>query len=144
MAMPASASGEITLSDGTVISFGVILRPASLVAGYPHAVAVVVIPVQEIVDWTTFHEVFARLLRFPDYYGRNANAFIDCLGDLARGLDVPPLLSEGETLTIDLGDISRFRGRCPEQFAAIVDWIGWVNEQCLDEERPARLILAFG
>lgn len=105
--------------------------------------AVVSIPVADIIDWPTFDDVFARFLRFPESYGRNANAFIDCLGDIARGLDVPPFLKEGETLTIDLDDVSRFRDRCPDQFAAIVDWVGWVNEQCLYEERPARLILAF-
>jgi hypothetical protein len=29
-----------------------------------------------------FHDAMKTQLRFPDYYGRNVNAFIDCLGDI--------------------------------------------------------------
>jgi hypothetical protein len=32
-----------------------------------------------IVDWPTFHSVFARALGFPAFYGRNMNAWIDCM-----------------------------------------------------------------
>lgn len=35
------------------------------------------IPTNRITDWHTFHEVFAATLGFPDYYGRNMNAWID-------------------------------------------------------------------
>jgi hypothetical protein len=30
---------------------------------------VVRIPTNKIVDWATFHDVFARELGFPDFYG---------------------------------------------------------------------------
>jgi hypothetical protein len=32
-----------------------------------------------ITDWTSFHTVFAETLGFPDFYGRNMNAWVDCL-----------------------------------------------------------------
>ena len=87
--------------------------------------AVANVPVDEISDWESFHRVVAKSLRFPPYYGRNGNAFIDCLRDIVDGRDVPRTLSAGETLSIDLGSISTFRGRCPEQLEALIDWIGW-------------------
>ena len=40
---------------------------------------VVRIPTSEIVDWESFHSVFQRVLGFPEFYGRNMNAWIDCL-----------------------------------------------------------------
>ena len=33
----------------------------------------------EIVDASTFHSVFATAFGFPPYYGRNMDAWIDCL-----------------------------------------------------------------
>jgi hypothetical protein len=51
---------------------------------YPPAMAVANVPVDEISDWASFHRVVAKSLRFPAYYGRNGNAFIDCLRDVAR------------------------------------------------------------
>lgn len=35
-----------------------------------------------IVDWPSFHEVFAETLGFQGLYGRNINAWIDCLSCL--------------------------------------------------------------
>ncbi len=34
---------------------------------------------QSIHDWDGFHSVFAKTLGFPGYYGRNMNAWIDCM-----------------------------------------------------------------
>ena len=33
------------------------------------------IPTEQITDWETFHTVFAEILGFPDFYGRNMNAW---------------------------------------------------------------------
>jgi hypothetical protein len=30
-------------------------------------VATIEIPIQQITDWATFHDVFVQALRFPDY-----------------------------------------------------------------------------
>jgi hypothetical protein len=32
-----------------------------------------------ITDWASFHDVFARSFGFPDYYGRNMDAWNDCM-----------------------------------------------------------------
>jgi RNAse (barnase) inhibitor barstar len=37
------------------------------------------IPTKQIVDWNSFHATLKEALAFPDFYGRNGNAFIDCL-----------------------------------------------------------------
>ncbi len=41
----------------------------------------VVIAANRITDWESFHDVFSECVGFPDYYGRNMDAWIDCMGD---------------------------------------------------------------
>ena len=37
-----------------------------------------------IVDWDSFHDEFQRAFRFFDGYGRNGDAWIDCMTDYAN------------------------------------------------------------
>jgi len=30
-------------------------------------------------DWDNFHDVFADAFGFPDFYGRNMDAWVDCM-----------------------------------------------------------------
>ena len=32
-----------------------------------------------ISDWNSFHDIFAAAFGFPAFYGRNMNAWIDCM-----------------------------------------------------------------
>lgn len=41
--------------------------------------ALVSIPADRILDWQSFHDVFAEAMGFPSYYGRNMDAWIDCM-----------------------------------------------------------------
>ena len=41
--------------------------------------AVLEVDCRQITDWDSFHDVFARACGFPDFYGRNLNAWIDCM-----------------------------------------------------------------
>jgi len=45
-------------------------------------VVTVAIPTDEIQYWPTFHDVFQRVMGFPSFYGRNMNAWIDCMTSL--------------------------------------------------------------
>lgn len=87
------------------------------------------VPVKRIVDWTTFHEVFAEVLGFPAFYGSNMNAWIDCMTDaddpdtgMVRAA-VPP----GELMTLKIDDAADFARRCPEQFDALIECTAFVN-----------------
>ncbi len=44
-----------------------------------HGMPIVDVAMAGITDWGTFHDTFAQALGFPDFYGRNMNACIDCL-----------------------------------------------------------------
>jgi len=87
------------------------------------------IPVEEIHDWPSFHAVFAKALGFPDFYGKNMNAWVDCM----ESVDEPDegmtsvTVEKGEFLVLDLGECTAFAERCPAQYEAILDSTAFVN-----------------
>jgi hypothetical protein len=99
---------------------------------------VVRIPVREITDWDTFHSVFAEALGFPDWYGRNMDAWIDCVGaaDTGDGL-IEVIAQPGDVLTLHIDGVDDFALRCPEQLDAIVECSAFVNWRRIEQgERP--------
>ncbi|MCA9610738.1 MAG: barstar family protein [Myxococcales bacterium] len=42
----------------------------------PPGAPIVAIPTRRIVDWDTFHDVFAEAFGFPGFYGRNLDAVL--------------------------------------------------------------------
>jgi hypothetical protein len=101
-------------------------------------VPIVQITTAQIVDWPSFHDVFANALGFPEFYGRNMNAWVDCLtyadeDDGMRNVVVPA----GEVLTLELDGVASFAKRCPEQYAAVVESSAFVNWRRIEQgERP--------
>ena len=35
-----------------------------------------------VTDWDSFHDIFKMTFGFPDFYGRNMNAWIGCMTDI--------------------------------------------------------------
>lgn len=90
---------------------------------------VVNIPTGRIVDWNSFHDVFDEALGFPGYYGRNMNAWIDCLtcaDDAESGMVADPVAS-GDLLALSIDDAAVFKRRCPEQYDALIECSAFVN-----------------
>ena len=98
-----------------------------------------------ITDWETFHSVFAEALGFPGFYGRNMNAWIDCLGSV----DEPEAgmtsvsVSMGCVLTLQVDNVDGFTSRCPEQYAALVEAAAFVNWRRVNQGGSAVLALSF-
>ena len=80
----------------------------------------------QITDWNSFHDTFAAALGFPNYYGRNMNAWVDCLTYEDDGMNAFPV-EPGDVLTLQLKDCKAFRARCPEIYEALVDSAAFVN-----------------
>ena len=98
-----------------------------------------------IADWLSFHVVCAETFGFPDFYGNNMNAWIDCLtyvddpGDAMSKITVP----RGKVLTINLLHAASFAQRCPEQFEALIDATAFVNYRRLEVGQEPVLALAY-
>jgi len=102
------------------------------------------IPTSRIVDWESFHDVFAEVFGFPDWYGRNMNAWIDCLSDL----DDPETTlcsknaAAGESFVLHVEDGNEFSQRCPEQYLAILECAAYINWRRVDRGENAILLIS--
>jgi len=98
-----------------------------------------------ITDWTSFHDQFAEKLGFPSYYGRNLDAWIDCmtcLDDPSAGMSLVSLVP-GEVLMLCVSDATGLRHRCPEIFRELVECTGLVNGRRAEQGEGDVLALAF-
>ena len=98
-----------------------------------------------IVDWPSFHDTFATALGFPDFYGRNMNAWIDCMtyvDDPDDGLNQMHA-PEGGVLVLHLERGRDFATRCPEIYAALIECSAFVNYRRLEIGEGPVLCLSF-
>jgi RNAse (barnase) inhibitor barstar len=89
-----------------------------------------------IVDWPSFHAVFAEAFGFPDFYGNNMNAWIDCLSyldDPVAGM-TSVHIGKGQVLALVVEHAADFKLRCPEQFSALVECAAFVNWRVMEQE----------
>jgi|GEM_PF-265186 len=103
------------------------------------------IDLREIQDWPSFHAVFKKKMGYPDFYGANLDAWIDCmtsvdaLEDGMSSVHAPP---EG-VLVIVLQSVTEFKKRCPEIFEALVDCIAFVNYRRMEQGENPVLSLSY-
>ena len=103
---------------------------------------VVKVDTRRIRDWDTFHAVFAEAFGF---YGRNMNAWIDCLTSLdepAHGMTTVHAPSGG-VVALELEHVDDFSRRCPEQYAAVVECAAFVNWRRIEAGESPVLALSF-
>ncbi len=93
-----------------------------------------IMPTRDISDWASFHQVSKQVFGFPEFYGRNMNAWIDCM----TSVDAPEdgmtrvTVGVGELLVICVEEASDFQSRCPEQYDALVECSSFVNHRRID------------
>jgi len=89
----------------------------------------IAIDAAEIRDWSSFHATFARVFGFPELYGHNMNAWIDCMTDLddpdsgMTKIHAPP----NGILVLKVLNAKDLAKRCPELFGALNDCAAFVN-----------------
>jgi len=106
---------------------------------------VVVIDTERIVDWASFHAVFAEAMGFPDFYGKNMNAWMDCMtyvDDPDAGMS-KVTVERPAVLTLQLESVTEFADRCPDQLAALIDAVAFVNWRRIEQGEPAVLTMSF-
>ena len=89
---------------------------------------------KEIVDWDSFHDLFSTQCHFPSYYGRNMDAWIDCVGDL----------SESDTLIIfQFENMNHLKDLQPEIFLALIDCASLANYREIEIGGNPFLLIAY-
>ena len=94
-------------------------------------------------DWDSFHDQCAAAFGFPAFYGRNMNAWIDCLTYVREGDGMSRfVLGPEETLVIELLGTQALNHRAPEIVDALVECAASVNERHVEMgEQPALHLL---
>lgn len=103
----------------------------------------VIVPVEKISDWPDFHDTFQRELGFPDFYGRNMDAWIDCMTSVdapSEGLSTVSV-ERGEILVLRIDEPFDFRRRCPAQYDALVECTAVVNFRRIEAGEPPVLAM---
>jgi hypothetical protein len=96
-----------------------------------------------ITDWEAFHTISASVFGFPELYGRNMNAWIDCLTYVRQGDGMSRFrLGPQRQLVIEVQDSSTMRSQASDMFGALVDAVAAVNQRQIElGEEPALLFL---
>ena len=98
----------------------------------------------QIRDWDSFHDVSARVLGFPPFYGRSLNAWIDCLTYLDESDGMSRFsLRPGEVLELELSESHAVKRNAPDVLTALIDTVGFVNKRYEDRGKPPMLRLVL-
>ena len=99
----------------------------------------------KIRDWDSLHDEFAAVFEFPEFYGRNLDAWIDCMTSLDEPEDGMTSIHapKGNVLTLQLENIAPFREQHPDPYAAIIESSAFVNWRRLEGGETAVLAISF-
>jgi len=91
----------------------------------------------KILDWKSFHDEFQGVMGFFEGYGRNMDAWIDCMSDMFINGGLTKFnLRKRDVFILKVCETEEFQRRCPEIFSKFVACTVFVNK-----ERDARLFL---
>jgi Barstar (barnase inhibitor) len=110
-------------------------------------IKIIRLPSDKITDWDTFHAVFQEVFGFPEFYGRNMDAWNDCmtyLDDPDSGMS-SATVAKGGLVVIRVENASAFKKRCPVQYDALVECAAFVNYRRVDVgESPILALMLIG
>ena len=98
-----------------------------------------------ITDWNSFHIEFSEAFGFPDFYGKNMSAWVDCLTYLDDPDDTMTKikLEKNEVLVIELLNAKAFKKRSPEIYEALLESSAFVNYRNLEVGTNPSIMLSF-
>lgn len=98
----------------------------------------------DISSWDDFHDASRFAFGFPDFYGRNNNAWIDCLSYLDEGDGMSAFtLGRDETLEVLLVGYYEFSERHPDIALGITQLFAAVNSRYSERGDFLRLRLSL-
>ena len=97
-----------------------------------------------ITNWNTFHNVFADVFGFPEFYGMNMNAWIDCMTSLDSPDDAMTSVHTpaGGVVVLTLKNFNLLAKRQPELYEAIVESTAFVNHRKIESNESPVLVLS--
>lgn len=91
-----------------------------------------------------FHAVFKAAMGFPDFYGNNMNAWVDCMTSVDSDECMTRVhVEEGTFLVLVLNNINEMIKSCPAVYEALVDSVAFVNYRRMASDREPVLALCY-
>lgn len=84
-----------------------------------------------LTDWKAFHKVFKETMNFPEYYGNNMDAWIECMAEIK------------EPLLISITDSEALKENSEEIYFTILECTALVNSIKLDEGDESVIAVSF-
>jgi len=99
----------------------------------------------KITDWHSFHDCFSNALGFPAFYGRNMDAWNDCMTSLDAPEDGLTTIhvATGDVLVLCISGATDLKKRCPEIYDALVECSAFVNYRRIKMRTQAVLAVSF-
>jgi hypothetical protein len=99
---------------------------------------------RNMTDWPGFHKESRLVFGFPDFYGNNLSAWIDCLSSLRDGDGMSRFtLGPQESLEVEILHAGVLRSKAPDIADALQDVVDEVNERCAERGESPVLHLVF-
>jgi hypothetical protein len=94
---------------------------------------------EKIITWDAFHSESQDAFGFPEFYGRNMDAWVDSLSTLREGDGMSKFtLEPEETLEIEVLNSDVLRKKAPAIFGALKECTSIVNQLYIENgEEPA-------
>jgi len=91
--------------------------------------------------WDDFHSEFARAFGFPDFYGRNMDAWVDCMTRLDEPFSVFQI-DQGDLVMLEVEHSDEFQREHPALSAALYECAAFVNGRRVEIGEPPILLLS--
>jgi hypothetical protein len=96
---------------------------------------IIEIPGNEIKNDSDFHDIFSKIFGFPTWYGKNMDAWIDCMSTLQVGSEVDYFsklkVEPGEILILQITHWETFRKKNDPLFVKFLDCVADVNARAV-------------
>lgn len=94
----------------------------------------------------SIHALFQEVFGFPEFYGHNWDAWIDCMSYLDAPHEGMTKVTVGpeEILVMNLSGVSEFRKNYAEQFDSLLSCTAFANLRNLQGGSLPHLVLAYG
>ncbi len=89
---------------------------------------------ENLSDWASFHKEFKIILGFPNYYGENMNAWIDCVDEL----------TEDEQALIHIDKGKSMKETVPEILEVFLESSAFVNNRKIEAGEKPSLLISLG
>ena len=106
---------------------------------------VVTVDCSKISNWASFHDAFAEAFGFPSFYGRNMDAWIDCMSALDSPRDGLTSINcnPGEVVTLVLENVNVLIANERQIYDALIECAAFVNLRRIGLGLSAVVAFAF-